>query len=303
VPKDVALEIRQLVQRGFDHHEHERVHDALSDWETAQRLDPRNVQVKRLVDFARQRVMELEDGQHPSPSRRDTVESPIPQFLAALTERRSEKVAIPMGPLHDGPTVKAGIDDRETPENDWSLLGETQEPTKGPTKGSTKGSNLHPDPPAFRPKDETASDTLEDLPMDAADVRASANELLGECRAALNENRAGPASLAAELALQLAERAPPPGVDDLVNPAMALFERSFRAFMGNPHACPIRAIPTENISDHGLDQRAAFLMSRMDGMTSMADLIDSSGMPRFDAVRVMASLRRAKAIDILPPLQ
>jgi hypothetical protein len=40
----------------------------------------------------------------------------------------------------------------------------------------------------------------------------------------------------------------------------------------------------------------------MDGMTSMADLIDSSGMPRFDAVRVMASLRRAKAIDILPPL-
>jgi hypothetical protein len=91
-------------------------------------------------------------------------------------------------------------------------------------------------------------------------------------------------------------------VDDLIEPSMALFERAFRAFMGNPHACPIRAIPTENISDHGLDQRAAFLMSRMDGMTSMADLIDSSGMPRFDAVRVMASLRRAKAIDVLPPL-
>jgi hypothetical protein len=108
--------------------------------------------------------------------------------------------------------------------------------------------------------------------------------------------------LAAEMALQLAERAPPPGVDDLIDPSLALFERAFRAFMGNPHACPIRAIPTETISDHGLDQRAAFLMSRMDGMTSMADLIDSSGMPRFDAVRVMASLRRAKAIDVLPAL-
>jgi len=289
VPKDVALEIRQLVQRGFDHHEHERIHDALSDWETAQRLDARNAQVGRLVAFARQRVTEFEAGQHPSPSRRDTVESPIPQFLAALTERRSDKVAVPSGPLQDGPTARATIDDRETPENDWSLLGDPKSPVK-----IADG--------IVQPKDRTDSDTLEDLPVDAADVRASANELLGECRAALNDNRAGPASLAAELALQLAERAPPPGVDDLIEPSMALFERAFRAFMGNPHACPIRAIPTENISDHGLDQRAAFLMSRMDGMTSMADLIDSSGMPRFDAVRVMASLRRAKAIDVLPPL-
>ena len=289
MPKDVALEIRQLVQRGFDHHEHERVHDALSDWETALRLDVRNVQVGRLVEFARQRVAELEAGQHTSPSRRDTVESPIPKFLAALTERKSDKVAVPTGPLHDGPTTRTAVDDREPPENDWSLLG-------APGSGAKSGQA------AVRPEDKTSSDTLEDLPVDAADVRASANELLGECRAALNENRAGPASLAAELALQLAERAPPPGVDDLIDPSLALFERAFRAFMGNPHACPIRAIPTETISDYGLDQRAAFLLSRMDGMTSMADLIDSSGMPHFDAVRVMASLRRAKAVDVLPPL-
>jgi hypothetical protein len=289
VPKDATLEIKQLVQRGFDHHEHERIHDALSDWETALRLDTRNMQVKRLVEFARQRVAELDAGQHTSPSRRDTVESPIPQFLAALTERRSDKVAIPTGPLQDGPTAKSAVTDRETPENDWSLFGDANDPVK-----------THD--PVLPPKDRVDSDTLEDLPADAADIRASANELLGECRAALNENRAGPASLAAELALQLGERAPPPGVDDLINPSLALFERAFRAFMGNPHACPIRAIPTETISDHGLDQRAAFLMSRMDGMTSMADLIDSSGMPRFDAVRVMASMRRAKAIDILPPL-
>jgi hypothetical protein len=289
VAKDVALEIRQLVQRGFDHHEHERIHDALADWETAMRLDARNVQVKRLVEFGRQRVTELEAGQHTSPSRRDTVESPIPQFLAALTERRSDKVAIPTGPLQDGPTARSAVSDRETPENDWSLLGDPKVPPKN-------------DAPILPAKDRVDSDTLEDLPVDAADVRASANELLGECRAALNDNRAGPASLAAELALQLSERAPPPGVDDLIDPSMALFERAFRAFMGNPHACPIRAIATETISEHGLDQRAAFLMSRMDGMTSMADLIDSSGMPRFDAVRLMASLRRAKAIDVLPPL-
>jgi hypothetical protein len=143
---------------------------------------------------------------------------------------------------------------------------------------------------------------LEDLHVQPDDVRASTTELIGECRAALNENRAGPAALAGELALQLAERAPSPGLDDLIDPSLALFERAFRAFVGNPHACPIRAIATETIAGHGLDERAAFLMSRMDGLTSIADLIDGSGMSHFDAVRVMASLKRAKAIDILPPM-
>jgi hypothetical protein len=287
VARDVALELRQLIQRGFDHHEHARAHDALADWETAHKLDPRNLQVKRLVEFARQRVGEIDAGDHTAPSRRDTVESPIPQFLAALTERKSDKITV-TAPMKDGPTDRLFIQDRETPENDWSILS---------------GKAVHEAPTKNAPAPEgTVPDTLEDFHVNAEDVRASANELIGECRAALNENRAGPASLAAELALQLSERAPPPGVDDLLEPSRALFERAFRAFMGNPHGCPIRAIPTESIIDHGLDQRAAFLMSRMDGMTSLADLIDSSGMARFDAVRVIASLRRAKAIDILPPL-
>jgi len=290
VPKDVTLEIRQLVQRGFDHHEHGHTRDALSDWETALRLDPRAPQAKRLVDFARQRMAEIDAGEHVSPSKHDTVESPIPQFLAALTERRSEEAMIPREPMRDGPTARMVIEDRETPENDWSVLAAQTVKREVPT-----GLRSPPDDPS-------APDTIEDLHVRVDDIRASANELIGECRAALNENRAGPASLAAELALQVADRAPPPGVDDLIDQSRALFERAFRAFMGNPHGCPIRAVSAETISGQGLDQRAAFLMSRMDGMTSLADLIDGSGMAHFDAVRVVASLRRAKAIDVLPPL-
>jgi hypothetical protein len=164
------------------------------------------------------------------------------------------------------------------------------------------GDGIGPADKTVRAEGARVPDTLEDLPVDVEDIRASASELLAECRAALNENRAAPAALAAELTLQLAERAPPPGIDDLVGPSRALFERALRAFVGNPHTCPIRAIPIEDVSDHGLDQRAAFLMSRLDGMTSIADLIDGSGMARFDAVRVLSALRRAKAIDILPPL-
>jgi hypothetical protein len=284
VARDTTPELRQLVQRGFDHHEHGRVHDALADWETALKLDPRNSQVRRLVDFGQARVREIDAGEHTSPSRRDTVESPIPQFLAALTERKSERTAVPTGPLDDSSTPRLFMTDLSSSELEW-----------GVARASTSGKTL-------TNEEALAPDTLEDLPVNAEDIRASASELIAECRAALNDNRPAPAALAAEMALQIAEHAPPPGLDDVIDPSRALFERAFRAFMGNPHACPIRSVATESIADHGLDQRAAFLMSRLDGMTSIADLIDSSGMSRFDAVRVLSALRRAKAIDILPPL-
>jgi hypothetical protein len=289
VARDATPELRQLVQRGFDHHEHGRVHDALADWETALKLDPRNVQIRRLVAFGHERVREIDDGEHTSPSRRDTLESPIPRFLAALTERKTDRVAVHSKPIRDDATPDGFMDDLSSSELEWAVSGASGPGAPGLPKMATAEE-------AFSP------DTLEDLPVNAEDIRASATELIGECRAALNDNRPGPAALAAEMALQIAEHGPPPGLDDLIDPSRALFERAFRAFLGNPHACPIRAVTTESIADHGLDQRAAFLMSRLDGMTSIADLIDSSGMLRFDAVRVLSALRRAKAIDILPPL-
>jgi hypothetical protein len=289
VRKDVTQELRQLVQRGFGHHENGRLHDALADWETALKLDPRNVQVRRLVDFGQKLAREIEAGEHTPPSRQNTVESPIPQFLAALTERKSAKITVPSLPTHDVSTPESFMEQGQSSEFEWTVTAEGD-------------ANASPGKETLTRKQSMVPDTLEDLPVNADDIRASTNELIGECRAALNDNRAAPAALAAEMALQLAERAPPPGLNDLIEPSRALFERAFRAFMGNPHACLIRATAMENICDHELDQRAAFLMSRLDGMTSIADLIDSSGMPRFDAVRVLSSLRRAKAIDILPPL-
>jgi hypothetical protein len=298
VAKDVALEIRQLVQRGLEHHERGRLHDALSDWETALRLGPRDLQAKRLVDFAQQRANEDETGKHRSRSRRDTLESPIPQFLATLTERQAERQAdhlsVPEGPVRDGPTAKMQLDDWNTLGPIWHALS-GEEDQEGPADGTGA-------PQITKTDQSLAPDTLDDLHVHADDIRASTNELIGECRSALNDNRAEAAALAAELALHLSEQRPSAGIDDPLEPSRALFERAFRASMGNPHGCPIRAIPAEELAEHGLDQGAAFLMSRMDGMTSLADIIDSSGMPRFDAARILSALRRAKAIDVLPPL-
>jgi hypothetical protein len=215
------------------------------------------------------------------------VESPIPQFLAALTERKSGKISVPMD---DAPSDQRFVDSEVTARNALGIVALNQVRDARETATPTFAADAEP------------PDTLENLTLHAADLRASTGELIVECRSALNEKRIDPASLAAEMALQLAERTPPPGLADIVEPARPLFERAFRASIGNRNACPIRAIPVEMLCEHDLDQRAAFLMSRMDAMTSLTDLIDSSGMIRFDALRVLSALRRARAIDILPPL-
>jgi hypothetical protein len=207
-------------------------------------------------------------------SRRATLESPIPQFLAALTERQSDEVDIQGTDTAAPSLLYASGDTPRIPRHE---------------KNADDSGNIEPHTP----------DTLENLHVHTEDVRASANELIGECRSALNQNRGEAAALAGELALQVAEHAPPPGVNDLIETSRALFERAFRACLGNLQGCPLRAAPAESLTEHGFDHRAAFLMSRMDGATSLADLIDSSGMPRFETVRILAALRRSKVIDIL----
>jgi hypothetical protein len=41
-------------------------------------------------------------------------------------------------------------------------------------------------------------------------------------------------------------------------------------------------------------------MSHMDGALSVDDLLDVAGMPRFDALRLIAALRRAQVVDMVP---
>jgi hypothetical protein len=288
VPKDVAHEIEQLVERGFGHYARGLLKEALAEWESALRLDPRHRQAKRLVAFAEQRGREIKAGEHVATTKQATVESTIPQCLAALTERKPD---VPAG--HVG-AAEAGSD---YAEERWTRhMG-------GIKAQSEQGSGEFSETPTVTSRDDSwEPDTVEDLPVDTEGLRQSAQELIGECEKALRQNQEGAAALAAELVLQLADRAPAPGVDDIVRSSTDLFEHAFHAYVGNPHACPIRAIPTESIAGEGLDERAAFFMSRMDGMTSIGELIDGSGMAYFDAIRVLASLRRVKAMDLLPPL-
>lgn len=56
------------------------------------------------------------------------------------------------------------------------------------------------------------------------------------------------------------------------------------------------AVPSSNVKWLGLDPQAAFLLSLVDGQTTVAEVFDLCGMGRLEALRVFTELLEAKAI-------
>ena len=74
-------------------------------------------------------------------------------------------------------------------------------------------------------------------------------------------------------------------------PYMTLLETIYAWVIGSPELVPRHG---GNVPD--LDPRAAFLLSRIDGCMTVDDLLDVSGMPRLEAMRVLALLIRHGAV-------
>ncbi|MBA2543974.1 MAG: tetratricopeptide repeat protein [Deltaproteobacteria bacterium] len=64
----------------------------------------------------------------------------------------------------------------------------------------------------------------------------------------------------------------------------------FQAFLGNLDRQPILARPLHELANAPISPRAAFLLSRIDGMVTMDELLDVSGMPRLEAYRYLCQL-------------
>jgi len=60
------------------------------------------------------------------------------------------------------------------------------------------------------------------------------------------------------------------------------------------------AIPNDQIRWLSLDHRAGFLLSLVDGTSSVEELLDISGMPRLDALRIFYSLLQEQVISLTP---
>ena len=279
--QDVSRDARELIQRGLEHYARGRLREAVLAWQDATARAPKDLRARNLLAFARARVRERDTRPEPHAAR-DTLESPIPQFLASLTAVEADEHARDGDPAPAADEEWAKVDTRR-------VLGGTSEPA-APEAGQDA---------------QDAADTWKELPVQSDDMatrlQASARGLVDECQAALKEGRADSAALAAEMALRLGEQSASPAIDGIVDSTRGLFERAFRACVGDMKCAPIRAMPSEELAAHGFDHRAAFLMSRMDGMVTVGDLLDIAGMPRFEALRLMAALRRVQAVDMVPP--
>ncbi len=60
------------------------------------------------------------------------------------------------------------------------------------------------------------------------------------------------------------------------------------------------AIPADQIRWLSLDHRAGFLLSLVDGMCTIEDILDVSGMSRLDALRIMFTLVQQRVISLRP---
>jgi hypothetical protein len=64
----------------------------------------------------------------------------------------------------------------------------------------------------------------------------------------------------------------------------------FQQYLGNLQRQPTLARPLHELASAPIGPRAAFLLSRIDGMLSIDEVLDVSGMPRLEAYRHLCQL-------------
>jgi hypothetical protein len=78
-------------------------------------------------------------------------------------------------------------------------------------------------------------------------------------------------------------------------PQYWLLERAYETYLGSLDSVVTYGRPTPD-----LDPRSAFLLSRVDQMATADELLEVSGMPRIEAIRILARLVHAGALTLRP---
>ncbi len=90
-----------------------------------------------------------------------------------------------------------------------------------------------------------------------------------------------------------------PGNKEADGVAKASRERLAQLYIsriGSLSSVPMVMVPDAEVRWLGLDHRAGFLLSRIDGVATVDELVDVSGMGRLEALKILAELLEAKAI-------
>ncbi|MFH2008658.1 MAG: hypothetical protein ABI333_18875 [bacterium] len=103
------------------------------------------------------------------------------------------------------------------------------------------------------------------------------------------------------LAEQLQSRYPDlTGLADLIDTNRRVLEQKLLDSLGNLDMIAVPKPAEADLSAMDLDPRTAFLFSRIDGTMTVEDLIDISGMTRFETARILVRLKELGLLELEP---
>jgi hypothetical protein len=203
--------------------------------------------------------------------RRDTLTSPISALIAESMTEVSE--------------VTQGRDPAAPhPEGDDGLTRRVGDSDRQPT-----------------PRDRSRADTYFAPPSNDPNSarRQRAAHLIDQARALMESGALTGAVVAAEQALDEAERASPPGIAEVIEPARPLLAKVFAAYVGPLSEVPVMAKRVDSISPLALDDRRRAVLGLVDGQRSLQEILDGARLHGADGVRIAASLLRAGILRVV----
>lgn len=72
----------------------------------------------------------------------------------------------------------------------------------------------------------------------------------------------------------------------------------YEAKLGSVDRVPVVVMAREDLKALSIDHRAGFLLSHIDGVSSLETILDVSGMPRLDALRILVELVQKRVIAL-----
>jgi len=75
-----------------------------------------------------------------------------------------------------------------------------------------------------------------------------------------------------------------------------VLKQMYTARLGSLEQVPMVGVPTEQLRWLTLDHRAGFLLSHVDGVSTLEEILDISGMPHLEAMRIIYELLQQKVI-------
>lgn len=83
---------------------------------------------------------------------------------------------------------------------------------------------------------------------------------------------------------------------DVREQCRTVLKQMYAARLGSLDRVPVIMVPPEQLRWMSIDQRAAFMLHNIDGMSTLEMILDVSGMPALDAMRILTELVQQRVI-------